>query len=147
MFVTSYQSGFVPLKLKACLTTLRDNELKTLVVMERYSLYLPAVILGNTCWSFVPVFFFFLLFTHFLYMHILIILRVLCAEFGQRALFSPMKSPVDLLGCICRHISRGDRCRYSAVCAETWQTEGSVRLYSKVPPNPRAHSADKDFQF
>lgn len=59
MFVTSYQSGFVPLKLKACLTTLRDNELKTLVVMERYSLYLPAVILGNTCWSFVPVFFFF----------------------------------------------------------------------------------------
>ncbi len=80
-------------------------------------------------------------------MHILIMLRVLGAEFGQRSIFSPVKCPVDLLGCIRRHISLGDRCRYSTVCAEMWQTEESLHLYSKVPPNPRAYSADKDFQF
>lgn len=69
------------------------------------------------------LFFFFLLFTHFLYMHILIMLRVLlCRVFGQCSMISLVQCPVDLLGCIRRHISQGDRCRWSTVCAEMWQT-------------------------
>lgn len=74
-------------------------------------------------------------------------LRVLCAEFGQCSIFSPVKCPVDLLGCIHRYITLRDTCRHSAVCAGMWQTVESVHLYSKFPPNPQAHSADEDFQF
>lgn len=32
------------------------------------------------------------------------------------------------------------------VCAQMWRAEESLCLYSQVPPNPRAHSSNEDFQ-
>ena len=122
MHRTSYQSKGFPLRLIACISM--STELKVLIVKE---CYLLAVILGNTSWLLFP---FLLLFTHFLCMHVLIMLRVLGGGFWAAChIFPLVQCPVDLLGCICRHISQGDRCGYSTACAEmrqAWKEHASV---------------------
>lgn len=88
--------------------------LETLVVMACSSLLIFALKIHVG-----PLFPFFLLFTHFLYMHILIMLRVLCEEFGQWSKSPPCvmwNAPWICCGCLCSWISPRDRCRYSAVC-------------------------------
>lgn len=42
------------------------------------------------------------------------------------------------------HYSRRDTSGYS-MCRGMWRIEEYAHLYSKMPPNPWAHSADKDF--